>query len=103
MFRINKKSNEIEMTRGDTAAFQVCLVNYRQQEGDVIVMTIKKKLTDSAPVLTKNVEDGVICFSPDETKDLLGTYVYDIQVTTNLGAVYTPIQSVIMFTRGVTE
>ncbi len=101
MFNIN--GNEIEMTRGDTVAFQVYVTGYKPQDDDEIVMTIKKRITDSSPVLTKHVEDGVIVFEPKDTIGLLGTYVYDIQITTALGAVYTPIQSVISFERGVTE
>lgn len=103
MFTINESTNAITLTRGDTAVIGLGLKNYEKQDGDEIVMTIKKKITDADPVLSKYAEDGVIIFMPDDTINLLGRHVYDIQITTSLGAVYTPILSTITFERGVTE
>lgn len=103
MFQIDTDSYEIEMIRGDTAAFQICLNDYELQEDDIMVMTVKKRKTDQEPLLTKYAEGNVIVLEPDDTINLVGKCVYDIQLTTSVGAVYTPILSTITFQRGVTE
>lgn len=103
MFTINESNNSITMTRGDTAVIGLDLKNYKEQDGDEIVITIKKKITDTEAVICKYAEDGVIVLMPSETIGLLGRHVYDIQITTAAGAVYTPILSTITFERGVTE
>lgn len=103
MFKIDSSTNAVTLTRGDTAVFSLNLNNYEAQDGDVIVMTVKKRIVDKEPLLTKYAEGKVIVFEPEDTINLLGKCVYDIQITTALGAVYTPILSTITFERGVTE
>lgn len=103
MFIINPYNHAITLTRGDTACFAIKLNGYEPSEGDNIILTIKRSMQDTRPIITKIAEDMIFCFAPDETIDLLGRYHYDIQLTTAAGAVYTPIVSAITFERGVTE
>ena len=44
-------------------------------------MTIKKKITDAEPVLSKYAEDGVIIFMPDDTISLLGSVDCQVKLT----------------------
>lgn len=102
MFDI-KRNNVITMTRGDTAHIEI-KCGYELQDGDEVVMTIKKRLKDTDPVLSiKPIKDWIFELEPDDTIDLLGNYVYDVQLTTAEGEVYTLVLSEIIFMRGVTE
>ena len=103
MFIINPYNHAITLTRGDTACFAIKLNGYEPSEGDNIILTIKRSMQDTRPIITKTAEDMIFCFAPEETIDLLGRYHYDIQLTTAAGAVYTLIVSAITFERGVTE
>jgi hypothetical protein len=98
--------NKITLTRGDTAVIGVSLTGYEPKEGDEIVMTLKRKIRDTEAVLTKymdHAEELYFKLEPEDTIDLLGSYVYDVQLTTAEGDVYTPIMSTIKLERGVTE
>lgn len=94
MFKVNQKTNEIYLTKGDNAELKVKVfdangVERQMFEDDVITLTIKKN-TDSQAVLSKTANNCVINFVPSDTKSLtVGTYVYDIQLTTFGGNVYT--------------
>ena len=96
MFKINQKTNKISITKGDNASIKVKVydsngVEREIFEDDVITLTVKKT-ADSTAVLTKTAENGVINLLPTDTKSLAsGTYVYDIQLTTFDGNIYTVI------------
>ena len=102
MFEIGLK-NKITLTRGDTACIKVAFDDYEPADGDVIELSVKRNIADETPVLHKLAKDGVFTFSPADTINLIGMFVYDIQLTTSVGAVYTPIQSTFLIKRGVTE
>lgn len=94
------KDNSIQLTRGDTARISVPIVNdstnspYELGESDKLTLTIKRKETDSWALMQK-VVTGSNSFHilPSDTKDLsFGKYVYDIELTTSTGDVYTVIE-----------
>lgn len=93
-------NNSIRLTRGDTARILVPITNdltgstYELAEADKLVLTIKKKETDSQPLIQK-VLTGSNSFHilPSDTKELsFGKYVYDVELTTEAGDVYTVIE-----------
>lgn len=96
MFKINQKTNKITITKGDNASIKVKVydsngVEREIFEDDIITLTVKKT-ADSTTVLTKTADKGVINLVPTDTKSLAcGTYVYDIQLTTFGGNIYTVI------------
>ena len=95
MFRINKNTNKVFITKGDNAELVVRLVDINKKErqifaDDVIVLTVRKKIGDQSSVLTKTASNGVISFAPADTSSLsTGLYRYDIQLTTFDNKVYT--------------
>lgn len=96
MFQINKKTNKILLTKGDNASFKVNIIEANGQirqlfDDDTITLTVRKT-ADSDIAFTKTAEKGVINIVPEDTKSLAaGTYVYDIQLTTFGGNIYTII------------
>lgn len=97
------KRNSISLTRGDTAKITLSLStkasteeDYIPEEGDSIRFAMKRKVSDSSPVLTKEIptDTMLLQIDPDDTKNLeFGSYVYDIQVTFADGTVDTVIFS----------
>lgn len=93
--------NVIELTRGDTARFDVTIVNsipgspdipYIVQPDDVLEFSLKKTANDEEYLIHKKIS-GSVTFHilPEDTKSLeYGKYVYDVQLTTK-GDVYTVI------------
>ena len=96
MFRINQKTHKISLTKGDNASFKVNIIEANGQirqlfDDDTITLTVRKT-ANSDVAFTKTAENGVINLVPTDTKSLAaGTYVYDIQLTTFGGNVYTII------------
>ena len=96
MFRINQKTHKISLTKGDNASFKVNIIEANGQErqlfdDDTITLTVRKT-ANSDVAFTKTAENGVINLVPTDTKSLAaGTYVYDIQLTTFGGNIYTII------------
>lgn len=96
MFQINKKTNKILLTKGDNASFKVNIIEANGQirqlfDDDTITLTVRKT-ADSDIAFTKTAVKGVIDIVPTDTKSLTaGTYVYDIQLTTFGGNIYTII------------
>lgn len=99
MFSI-AEDGTIQLTRGDTARFSIGVTNditgfnYDVASDDTITFTVKKKVTDKTPLLQKNVIGcTVIHIKPTDTQELsFGRYVYDVQITTVNGDVYTIIE-----------
>lgn len=92
--------NTIRLTRGDTARISVPITNdltgstYEMEDSDKLTLSIKKKETDAQPLVQK-VLTGSNSFHilPSDTKDLqFGKYVYDVELTTEAGDVYTIIE-----------
>lgn len=98
MLYVNE-DNSIQLTRGDTARISVSIINdmtdteYEMTESSKLTLTIKKHETDSQP-LVKKVLTGSTNFHilPSDTKKLsFGKYVYDVELVTESGDVYTII------------
>ena len=81
--------NDIFITRGDSAEFEIVLFSdddepYVCQDGDVIEFTMKRFLTDRTALINKIIPTNtlVLLLLPDDTKDLnIGEYHYDISLT----------------------
>ena len=93
MFSVDRY-NKISITKGDNAELEVKVVDKEGIErqifaDDELILTVRKTIEEEA-VITKTAEDGVFYFIPEDTKDLIpGQYIYDIQLTTFAGKVYT--------------
>lgn len=86
--------NDITLTRGDTAVIDFSLDNYEVATGDSIVLTVKKTVNDTTNVFQKtlDVDNAQFVIEHNDTKDLAyGKYMYDIQLTTAEGKVFTVI------------
>lgn len=97
MFVIDK-NNKIKLTVGDTATMLIQIFDldnkeYEIQEDDVITFTLKKTATSKDIALTKTAtEDNYIIINSSDTSGLTtGLYVYDVQLKTKEGFVYTII------------
>lgn len=89
MFRVTE-SGRILLTRGDTAYINVVTDDYTPQDGDQIKLTVKRSTAEKDTLIQKTVSDGVVKIEPKDTETLdYGTYVYDCQLTTAAGDVYT--------------
>lgn len=100
MFKVDE-DNTIHLTRGDTARFSIGRIvntvtntNYTPTEGDIVTMTVKKTVLQEDPCVQIIVPGGgVLHIKPEDTKAMaFGKYVYDVQLTTVDGDVYTIIQ-----------
>ena len=84
MVQIEK--THIKMTRGDTLVLNIAMsrggIRFVPADGDVITFTLKKKVKDAVPLITKNAVGTQIKLDPNDTKALdFGDYVYDIAIT----------------------
>lgn len=92
-------SGDIHLTRGDTAWFSVVINNtvsseeYTLAEDDTLTMTIKKRAKDLEYLIQKTlVGETIFHIEPADTQELaFGAYVYDVQLTTANGDVFTVI------------
>lgn len=91
--------SSIRLTRGDTARFSITINNlvsdehYEIQSADRLTLSIKKKITDNAPSVQKTITGtNNFIIEPSDTSALeFGKYIYDVQLTTGSGDVYTVI------------
>lgn len=91
------KNNKITITRGDTLDTTIAIKtsggeDYVPMEGDQIRFALKKKYSDETPLIIKNIpcDTLVLRVEASETKLLdVGSYVYDIELTTSDGYVDT--------------
>ena len=96
MFKIDKKTNKIFLTKGDNAELTIDVIDSDGNargiyDDDVVVMTVRKHV-NSDVAITKTAIKNTISFIPDDTKSLeAGQYRYDIQLTTFGGNIYTII------------
>lgn len=98
MLKVDQYTNKIMLTKGDSASLFVGVVDlldeeYHVNEDDIISMTIRKDADDEDVILYLIASnDNYIIFNPDDTKNLkAGYYIYDIQLETSEGEVYTII------------
>lgn len=96
MFKI--KGTSIELTRGDTAVFDLALtdadgIEYTIHPGDVIVFSLKASTASNRYLLQKEFTDSTMKIDPSDTSALsCGTYIYDIQLTNREGDVFTVVE-----------
>lgn len=89
----------IQLTRGDTARLSVDINNdvvgdkYEIQSEDLLFLTVRKRVSDSQYSFQKKVVgSNTFHILPSDTEELsFGKYVYDVQLTTKEGDVYTVI------------
>ncbi len=89
----------IQLTRGDTARLSITIENdltgsdYTIAATDTLKFTIKKNVNDSTPCIQKvNIGSAQFTIEPSDTKDLpYGKYMYDVELTTDSGDVYTVV------------
>lgn len=96
------KGNKIRMTRGDSAYLTVALTRavpgapeeaYTIAADDTLTLTVRKNIRSESAALTKTLTGSAsIRIAPEDTAGLdPGCYVYDVQLTTAAGDVYTVI------------
>lgn len=109
MFAIDKDTNNITLTRGDTGAFGVAVVDYELEDGDTVYLTVAKtKEANAADVVisksTTTFDEGIASFEI-ASADTIGleckSYYYDIQIDASDGTVATPIVAKFKITQGV--
>lgn len=96
MFVIDK-NNKIKLTVGDTATMLIQIFDlenkeYKIQETDDITLTLKKTADGEIVLEKKATDDNYIIINSSDTSNLkAGLYVYDVQLKTKEGFVYTII------------
>lgn len=96
MFRVDKITNRISLTKGDNAEMLVKLFDVTGKErpifdDDIITFSVRKYAAADLALAIK-ADKGYIRFVPKDTKDLAaGTYVYDIELKTFGGNIYTVV------------
>lgn len=92
----NGMDTDIYLTRGDTFIADVSIVGadgepYVPASGDVVTFAAKLHYSDDTDAIRKTVNDLTLIIESGDTADLeMGVaYVYDIQLTTVGGDVYT--------------
>lgn len=91
------KGTSITLTRGDTLHVQISIFTsdgepYEVQDGDKVRFALKQTITDSEPLILKQIptETLVLTLDPEDTKSLeFGNYIYDIELTKANGDVDT--------------
>lgn len=102
----------LSMVRGDTFCFDVILRELDDSTVESIYFTIKKKITDTEPIIQKSLGNGItnICehiyrvrVAPEDTSGVAkGRYEYDLQI--GVGAdIYTVLLGVMEIFQDVTE
>ena len=94
-----KSDGTIQLTRGDTARLSVDINNdtlgdkYEIQPDDTLFFTVKKRTSDKLYSFQKKViGSNMFHILPTDTEELsFGNYLYDVQLTTKDGDVYTVI------------
>lgn len=92
------ENGDIQLTRGDTAHLSVNIVKdkgeaYEIQNGDTLTLSVKKTVKDDEALMSKTIKGSdTFHIEPKDTSDLkFGKYLYDVQLTTDDGDVYTVI------------
>ena len=92
--------NTIKLTRGDTAALTVQILDdvasedYIMSSSDTLKFSVKKSVKDSEYTFQKvSVGLNKFVIEPADTKDMkFGKYIYDVQLETSSGGVSTIIE-----------
>lgn len=104
MLIVDKKNHTIQLTRGDTARLTVdldCFLEdgtkqpYTMRNDDVLTLSVKRTAKSFKACLQKDVKgSNEIHIKPEDTAALdFGSYVYDVELCTAEGDVYTVIEN----------
>lgn len=92
------EDGDISLTRGDTAYISLNLTNngepYEFKDGDTVTFTVKENYDEEENYLFQKVvaAGDTIVIEPIDTKPYeYGRYIYDVQVNTAVGEVFTVI------------
>lgn len=99
-----KVDGSMHLTRGDSAELEVVIVNevtgseYAIQEEDTLVLSVKKSVNETDYVFQKSVVGtNLIRIDPTDTDGLpFARYIYDVQLTTGDGRVFTVVPPTIL-------
>lgn len=89
--------NRIKMTQGDSVQIEISLTDgngrpYEPHGGDTLAFGMRKTPYSKDCALYKEIRNALLELTPAETKSLgAGRYVYDVQLTTAGGYVFTVI------------
>lgn len=95
MYKIDDNQN-IFLTRSDTCELKLSIVDDNDTpydySNDLVQLTIKTTSYTPTIVIQKDISGDTFKIEPTDTKNLLyGKYLYDVQIITNSGDVYTVI------------
>lgn len=99
-------NNNIVITKGDSGSFTVELKNsdgseYRVNEGDSVIFTVKRKKEAYAPILLEKHGTEIV-FAKEDTEGIpSGKYVYDIMLSKSAGERYTAVEGLFEIRKAV--
>lgn len=90
----------IKLTRGDTAKLDVSITEDQSgqeieiNDTDILTLTVKRSINDSEPSFQKIITGSTTFhIEPSDTSKLkFGKYIYDVQMSSASGDVYTVIE-----------
>lgn len=97
MLTINPATSKIVLTKGDDASLYLAVSyvdgeEYKLKDDDSICMTVRKNANDEDVAIYVEGHGDYFTFKPEDTKQLEpGLYVYDVQLTTGAGKIYTVV------------
>ena len=107
----------IQIKRGDTWSKTMYFENEDGARIDItgwtIFLTVKAKTDDldAAAIISKTITvfsnptagEAEISLTPTDTNQAIASYVYDIQVKTNVGEIYTIVEGILTITKDITQ
>lgn len=92
MFSIDTNTKAIYTIKGDTANFKMSIAPYEVKNGDTLTFTVKKRYGGPVVLTTDADELGQFHIAHEDYDNVApGFYLYDIQLTTAEGEVYTVV------------
>lgn len=89
MFVINEDKS-IYTIKHDTAHFTVSIAPYELRVGDILTFTVRKRYRSAVIIATNADEDGYFNIASSDYDGVEpGYYLYDIQLTTGEGEIFT--------------
>ena len=98
MFIYNEETQNIYYVLGDTAHFKIEVSPFKPEEGDILNFTVKKRYGAPTAIQLTADDDMNFDLSANDYKYAIepGDYLYDIQLTTGEGDIYTLVGPAIM-------
>lgn len=91
MFIVDKDKN-IYTVLHDTAHFKMEIAPYEVKENDTLTFTVRKRYGSNIVLTTNADEDGMFHIESDMYDGVEpGNYLYDLQLTTGEGEIYTVV------------